>query len=73
MNDRTGRLLVPGRAVYGPSGITTLSRSRIAEMVRDGLFPAPVRVSSNRTAWVLAEVVAWLDALPRTVQSGTVS
>jgi prophage regulatory protein len=40
--------------------LTTLSRSSIFDAVRRGKFPAPIRISSRRTAWDEAEIETWL-------------
>ena len=38
------------------------SRVQLWKMVRDGLFPPPIKISTNRNAWVASEVTAWLEA-----------
>jgi prophage regulatory protein len=39
-----------------------LRQSTLFEMVRDGRFPAPVRLSSRASRWSEAEIDAWIDA-----------
>ena len=41
---------------------TTLSKSQIFNLVKEGSFPKPFRVSAGRNAWLAAEVDAWIDA-----------
>jgi prophage regulatory protein len=38
------------------------SRMHIWRLVRDGKFPAPVRLGENTIAWDEAEILAWLAA-----------
>lgn len=40
---------------------TTLSRSSIYRLIANGQFPRPIKVSSNRRAWLSADVDAWLE------------
>jgi len=41
---------------------TGLSRSTLYTYIRDGRFPAPVRLGSRAVGWVASEVDAWLTA-----------
>jgi predicted DNA-binding transcriptional regulator AlpA len=41
---------------YVPFGETQLKH-----LIRQGLFPAPVRLSTRRQAWIEAEVTAWQE------------
>lgn len=45
-----------------------VSERTIYRKVRDGDFPAPVRIGKNSVAWHSAEVVAWLRERPRVVE-----
>ena len=45
-----------------------LERSSIYRMVRAGLFPQPVRLTSAAVAWRVDEIEAWEAALPRAAQ-----
>lgn len=45
--------------------ITSLSRSQIFKLERDGKFPKRVQLSGGAVAWHRRELKAWLDALPR--------
>jgi prophage regulatory protein len=38
------------------------SAATLRRQILDGRFPAPVKISERSTAWVAAEVDAWLDA-----------
>ena len=40
---------------------TTLSRRAIYNHVEAGTFPAPIKVSARRVAWVEAEIDAWVE------------
>jgi predicted DNA-binding transcriptional regulator AlpA len=42
-------------------GLIPFSRSTLWRKVRQGVFPAPVRVSSQVTAWRCKDVRAWLE------------
>ena len=46
---------------------TGLSRTTVWRKERRREFPQRLRISDGRVGWVEAEVVAWLDALPRGV------
>lgn len=39
---------------------TKLKKSRRAELIKDGLFPAPVKVSARRVAWRTSDIAAWI-------------
>lgn len=41
--------------------MTTLSRTTLWRMVRQGRFPQPVKISRNRVAWREYDVVAWFQ------------
>ena len=41
-----------------------LSRVTIWRWVRDGKFPAPIRLGSRHIGWRSEEVQAWIDARP---------
>jgi len=42
--------------------VVPFSAATVWRKVRDGSFPAPVKLSERVTAWKVAEVQAWLDA-----------
>lgn len=37
------------------------SRVQIWRKVKDGTFPAPIKLGEARNAWIEAEVVAWIE------------
>ena len=39
-----------------------LGRSRVYDLVKEGRFPAPVRLSDRAIAWVESEVDCWCQA-----------
>ena len=41
---------------------TSLSRATVYRLVAAGAFPEPVTLTGARTAWVEAEVTAWMQA-----------
>ena len=36
------------------------SRVQLWKLVKAGLFPAPIKISTNRNAWIHDEVIAWV-------------
>jgi prophage regulatory protein len=40
--------------------LTSLSASLIYGLIREGQFPAPLKLSANRRAWTPAAIQAWL-------------
>ena len=44
--------------------LTGLSRSTILRMVKQGTFPAPVRLGSRSIGWREGEIVTWLETRP---------
>ena len=41
--------------------LVPLSRTTIWRGVRDGWFPAPIKISSGRVAWLEAEILDWIS------------
>lgn len=41
-------------------GLIGLKRSKLYQMVREGVFPKPVRLGSKAVAWRASEVAAWI-------------
>jgi prophage regulatory protein len=39
----------------------SLSTTRIYELIAEGKFPAPIRLSDRASAWIETEVVAWME------------
>ena len=44
---------------------TTLSKSAIKRMVREGEFVVPLRLSARRVAWRESEVLKFIESRPR--------
>ena len=44
---------------------TGLPRSTLYKMMRDGLFPEPVKIGARSVAWPASEVKAWIDSKVR--------
>lgn len=38
---------------------TTLSRTSIYRLIRDGAFPAPIQIGPRAVAWRLSDIEAW--------------
>lgn len=41
--------------------LTTKSKPTIYRWVKNGLFPAPVRIGPNSVAWRAQDIRAWMD------------
>jgi len=39
---------------------TTLKRSKIYQMIKEGIFPSQVKISTNRSAWLECEIQDWI-------------
>ena len=55
----TGRLLTLREVVAR----VALGRTALYETVRRGEFPAPIKLSATRNAWVASEVDGWIERL----------
>ncbi|WP_374258995.1 helix-turn-helix transcriptional regulator [Aquabacterium sp.] len=44
--------------------VTTLSERVVQDLVRQGKFPQPRRLSGMRVGWLLREVVEWAESRP---------
>ena len=44
--------------------LTGLSRSTIGRMVKQGTFPAPVRLGMRSIGWRESDVLSWLESRP---------
>ena len=55
----TGPRLLKRREV---EAITGLSKSHLYDLMKRGLFPLPVRISTKAVGWVSHEVHAWVAA-----------
>lgn len=47
---------------------TTLPRSSLYALIRRGMFPAPVKVSARRVAWLVSDIEIWRASLAPTVR-----
>ena len=45
--------------------LTGLSKATIHRRYRDGTFPRPLRLGPQSIGWRRAEVLEWLESLPR--------
>ena len=45
--------------------LTGLSKATIHRRYRDGTFPRPLRLGPQSIGWRRAEIVEWLESLPR--------
>lgn len=50
--------------------MTGLSRSGIYAAIKEGTFPAQLKLSVRSSGWLESEVLAWRDKRPRGSQSG---
>jgi prophage regulatory protein len=41
--------------------LTSLGRSTLYDLIRVQRFPAPLRVTERRSAWVQSEIVSWIQ------------
>jgi prophage regulatory protein len=41
--------------------LTSLSQRSIDRLVREDKFPKPIWIAEGRKAWVLSEVLAWIN------------
>ena len=49
--------------------VTGLSRATLYVMVKNDLFPAPVRLGARSVAWRASHVQAWMDTRPEATQA----
>ena len=61
MTDSTPRLL----RLPEVERVTGMRRSAIYTRIQQGKFPVPLRISDRCSAWREAEIIEWIDALPR--------
>lgn len=40
-----------------------VGKTKLYQMVKDGEFPRPIKMSANTTVWRNADVLAWLEQL----------
>lgn len=44
--------------------------TKLYELIREGRFPPPVRLTGRTVGWRESEVQAWIDSLPTTSEGG---
>ncbi|MEZ5450325.1 MAG: AlpA family phage regulatory protein [Thiolinea sp.] len=50
--------------------ITSLPSSTITDLIKQGRFPKPYRITTRSSAWKESEIKAWMDACPQTQAGG---
>ena len=50
--------------------MTGLSRSGIYAAIKEGTFPAQLKLSVRSSGWLESEIIAWRDKRPRGSHSG---
>lgn len=53
------QILIPRKEV---ERITSMSRSRIYQLMKDGTFPRPISLGKMSVAWVQSEIYQWVAA-----------
>ena len=50
--------------------LTSMSRSHLHRLARDGNFPKPIKIGENRSAWLESDVQEWISECLRKHQAG---
>ena len=50
--------------------LTSMSRSHLHRLARDGKFPKPMKISENRSAWLESDVQDWISECIRKHHAG---
>ena len=50
--------------------LTSMSRSHLHRLARDGKFPKPIKISENRSAWLESDVQEWISECLRKHHAG---
>ena len=58
MSDAETDRLIRLREIIGPAGLIPVSRSSFYQGVRDGIYPAPIRLGKRTSAWRLSDLMA---------------
>lgn len=45
--------------------LTTLSKSTIYRSIKNGDFPIPISITSNRSGFIYQEIIDWIRSRPR--------
>ena len=51
--------------------LTSMSRSHLHRLARDGKFPKPIKIGENRSAWLESDVQEWIGECLRKHRGGT--
>ncbi len=43
------------------SSLTTISKSHVYKLAREGHFPKPRKISTHSSVWLESEVIAWME------------
>ncbi len=52
------------------SDLTSISRSHLHRLAREGKFPKPIKIGENRSAWLESEVQEWISECVRKHHAG---
>lgn len=52
------------KSLSGKDGITSLSRSAIYAKIKEGTFPAGIRLGERAVGWRESDIEAWLASRP---------
>ena len=50
--------------------LTSVSRSHLHRLARDGKFPKPIKIGENRSAWLESDVQEWISECLRKHHAG---
>ena len=50
--------------------LTSMSRSDLHRLARDGKFPKPIKIGENRSAWLESDVQEWISECIRKHHAG---
>lgn len=50
--------------------LTSISRSRLYELIASGGFPRPIRLGANSVAWLESDITAWIAERVRERDAG---
>jgi prophage regulatory protein len=50
--------------------LTSMSRSLLHRLARDGKFPKPIKIGENRSAWLESDVQEWISECLRKHHAG---
>ena len=50
--------------------LTSISRSHLHHLARDGKFPKPIKIGENRSAWLESDVQEWISECLRKHHAG---